>query len=686
MEALFSLIPLILIFPLAGMLINLFFGRLLMPTKESSGPGIVASVAAGASFIVAVIIFIGLLNDPEGAEVPLFTWFNLASDSLLLAIPWRLKVDTLSVVMMLVVAGVGTLIHIYAISYMHGDINEQAHKRGYEGAEAEIFIRRRYARFFTFFNLFIFSMLILVSGNSYLVMFVGWELVGLCSYLLISFWNDDPEKGIANSRAGAKAFIANRIGDFGMLMAIFLIFWSFGTVKFDDVFARASCMMSESQEACLAEDATTYPLKREEEEHASAFGSVLARLSVSGINAEEGPFDTPLKVGPITLTLTVAATLITLFLLLGATGKSAQIPLFVWLPDAMAGPTPVSALIHAATMVTAGIYMITRSNVLYAMAPASANVVAIIGGLTAIVAATIAVAQFDIKKVLAYSTISQLGFMIAAVGLGGYIAGMFHLVTHAFFKALLFLSSGSVIHGMEHGHHHTSHGHAAHGFDPQDMRNMGGLRKHMPTTTWVYIVGSLALAGIFPLAGFWSKDEILLDASLNNTLVYVLLTVAAFFTAFYMGRQVLMVFFGSERTEAARHAHESDRVMTTPLVILAILSIIGGAMNLPFSGFHNLAHWLEESVLHAHAGDFNPVVALISTGLALLAIALSWLIYGRNPLKEGEKDPLTATGVVWTFLANRWYWDDLYEAVIIRPFEKFARFIALKWQGKTCIN
>jgi NADH-quinone oxidoreductase subunit L len=448
-----------------------------------------------------------------------------------------------------------------------------------------------------------------------------------------------------------------------MLIAMFLIFWTFGALQFDDVFARAECMQDASQAECLVVDAG---------ESAEVEGAH------EGEEAHAGAADlsTPITLGSLSLTLGLVVTLITLFLLLGATGKSAQIPLFVWLPDAMAGPTPVSALIHAATMVTAGIYMITRSNVLFAMAPVSSTVVAVIGGLTALVAATIAVGQFDIKRVLAYSTISQLGFMIAAVGLGGYVAGIFHLATHSFFKALLFLSAGSVIHGMEHGHHTVTHGHEEHPFDPQDMRNMGGLSKHMPTTTWVYIAGALALAGLPPLAGFWSKDEILLDASLNNRLVYILLTIAAFFTAFYMGRQVFMVFFGEGRTQAAQHAHESPPLMTTPLVVLAVLAVIGGVMNLPFGGFHQLGHWLEESVAHAHVGSFNVVVAAISSVLALIAIGLSYLVYGRRPLAEGQPDPLAATGPVFTFLNHKWYWDEFYALVFIQPYKRMGRFLA----------
>jgi len=367
-------------------------------------------------------------------------------------------------------------------------------------------------------------------------------------------------------------------------------------------------------------------------------------------------------------------------MLVGVAGKSAQIPLYVWLPDAMAGPTPVSALIHAATMVTAGVYLVTRSAPLYTLVPQAQFVVATVGAMTALFAATIAVGQYDIKKVLAYSTISQLGFMVAAVGMGAYVAGMFHLVTHAFFKALLFLSAGSVLLGLERGHHHLAH-HGGHGdheeevFDPGDMRNMGGLRKTMPVTFWVYMAGTLALSGIFPFAGFWSKDEILADASAEGyTLVYWLLAIAAFFTAFYMGRQIWMVFFGQARHEAAAHAEESPKVMTIPLMVLAVLSVVGGALNLP--GLHTFTGWLEHTI-NVHPGEFNFQVAITSTVLALLAIFISWLIYGRNPLKQGQPDPLKKPlGFLFTGMENKWFVDEGYWAVFVDRYVDLAKFLA----------
>jgi NADH-quinone oxidoreductase subunit L len=498
--------------------------------------------------------------------------------------------------MMLVVTGVGTLIHIYAIGYMRGD--------------------PRYPRFFVYMNLFLVAMLALVTADNYLVMFAGWEGVGLCSYLLIGFWFDKGEGvGWKNSNAARKAFIVNRIGDFGLMMALFLLFWTFGTLDFGPIF--------EGAETTLAAGA------------------------------------------PVAL-------LIAFFLLLGATGKSAQIPLFVWLPDAMAGPTPVSALIHAATMVTAGIYLVARSHVLFALAPGVQALVTLIGALTALFAATVAAGQWDIKRVLAYSTISQLGFMIAAVGLGAYVAALFHLITHAFFKALLFLSAGSVIHGVEHGQHHA---HSEEAVDAQDMRVMGGLRARMPLTFWVYVVGAAALAGIPPLSGFFSKDEILLVALQGNTLAYVLLTAAAFCTAFYMGRQVWLVFFGQARTEAAAQAVESQRVMTAPLIVLAVLAVVGGALNLP--GGHTLATWLSHTLGEVEAEEFSLTVAGISVALALLGILLAYLVYRREPVRKGGTDPLARPlGRLYRAIDRRWWIDEVYARYLVRPFQKFGQRLA----------
>jgi NADH-quinone oxidoreductase subunit L len=622
----FNLVPLIVFLPVVGLLINIIIGGRL----SEKAIGTIASSAAGLAFVISVLQAVSLVGHPEGTVVQLAEWIRIGD----LNLRWAFQVDTLSVTMMLVVSGVGTLIHIYAIGYMHEDVRHHGDPS-------------RFRRFFVFMNLFIAAMMVLVSGSSYLMLFVGWEGVGLCSYLLIGFWYDKGKDGIGNAMAAKKAFVTNRVGDFGFLIAAFIMFGVFRTFDFDKVFQQAP------------EIATVFP------------GAIL---------------------------------LITLFMLLGVAGKSAQIPLYVWLPDAMAGPTPVSALIHAATMVTAGVYLVARSHALYVLVPMAQNTVALVGAGTALFAATIAVGQFDIKKVLAYSTISQLGFMVAAVGMGAFTAGVFHLVTHSFFKALLFLSSGSVIQGMERGEHHVAHdprlkktlkGHGHH-FDPQDMRNMGGLRTRMKTTFWVYLIGALALAGIAPLAGFWSKDEILLEASHLNSTVYILLTIAAFFTAFYMGRQIWMVFFGEPRTEPAAHAEESPAVMTVPLIILAALSLFGGALNLP--GIHTFGHWLEHTIqieeavkevtvgeaAAAAASGFDIKVAAISTVLALIAIAISYWLYMRRtqelqalPAAKRPDDPLRAyLGPIFTVFENKYWVDELYWAVILNPYGALSRFLA----------
>ena len=606
MEA-FNLVPWIVFFPVIGLVLNAAVGR----RVGERGSALIAIGAAAGALVISVLQFLSLIAHPQGAVINLADWIHIGT----LQVPWAFRVDTLSVTMMLVVSVVGTLIHIYAAGYMHYDVR-------YKEDTAS------YARFFVYMNLFIAAMMILVSGDSYLTLFVGWEGVGLCSFLLIGFWyarNPDSRHGTLNAQAGKKAFVANRIGDLGILLAMFMIFWAFGSLSFDAVLPHA--------------------------EAAAPWVIVL----------------------------------ITLAMLLGVTGKSAQLPLYVWLPDAMAGPTPVSALIHAATMVTAGVYLVARSAPLFSAVPAAQTTVALVGGLTALFAATIAVGQSDIKKVLAYSTISQLGFMVAAVGLGAYVAGMFHLVTHAFFKALLFLGSGSVILALERAHHPLDgkHDHAsppaahAEHFDPQDMRIMGGLRKQIPLTFWVYLVGALALSGLPPLAGFFSKDEILADALQANPLVYVLLTLAAFLTAFYMGRQVLLVFFGKPRSHAAEKAVESPRVITSPLIALAALSVFGGLINLP--GLHSFTSWLEHTLGHelAHATEFNVIVALLSTLLALGAIYLAWTLYGRNPLKEHQADPLQARlGAVFTGMQNKWLVDEFYAWLIIRPYQRLAAFLA----------
>lgn len=678
----FGLAPLLLVFPFIGVLFNGLVGRRFVVANRATGEkwsGWFASIMSLSAFLVAVLLFFSLQSNGFHAEtVRLFDWISIPSQDVL--VPWALQVDTLSVTMMLVVTGVGSLIHIYAIGYMHGDPN--------------------FSRFFAYFSLFIFFMLILVSGNNYLVMFVGWEGVGLCSYLLISFWWDrtDENGEPMNANAGRKAFVTNRVGDFGVVLAMILLFWTFGTLTYNEVFVGAIEMFE------------------------------------AGEMVHFGLFSAPIG---------VVLTAVTVLFLLGVAGKSAQLPLYIWLPDAMAGPTPVSALIHAATMVTAGIYLIVRSNVLYELAReagpvifgimSSPDLVAYVGAATALIAGFIAFTQFDIKKVLAYSTVSQLGFMVAAAGTGAYVAAMFHLVTHAFFKALLFMSAGSVIHGMEHGHHHV-HEHSDHhdedddGFDPQDMRFMGGIRKRMPITFIVFTVGALALAGFAPFAGFWSKDEILAHGEANFIGVYIALLIAALGTAFYVGRQLKMVFFAKPRHAAAEHAQESPPLMTGPLIVLAILTAIGGLLNLPFltksladinenhstGVWLGLESWLEHSVLvfeYTEEGIIHlphtPIVlslevALTSTLLAVLALTAAFLVYRRRPESATDRDPLQRTPIWWfavlplnTFVMDwlrplfnrlsKWlafkldwaFWHDFVHENIIRDmFVSFADFLS----------
>jgi NADH-quinone oxidoreductase subunit L len=591
----FPLIPWAVFIPLIGLGINLFFGRYL-GEKVS---GWLASLAAGLSFALSAWIAVVLAANPAPLVATLAPWFSIG----MFQVQWAFRIDTLSVLMMLVVTGVGTLIHVYSIGYMHDDVR-------HNGDPA------RYPRFFVYLNLFIAAMLVLVTANNYLMLFVGWEGVGLCSYLLIGFWYEKGAEGLGNARAAKKAFLVNRIGDFGLLIALFLLFGAFGSLDFDIIFGQVS---------------------------------------------------------QVSQTLVLA---VTLFMLLAVAGKSAQLPLYVWLPDAMAGPTPVSALIHAATMVTAGVYLIARSQALFVAAPVAGQVTAWLGALTALFAATIAVGQNDIKKVLAYSTISQLGFMVAAVGMGAVVAGMFHLATHAFFKALLFLGAGSVILGMERGH---EAGHAEgheDNFDPQDMRNMGGLFRRMPVTASVYCIAALSLAGIVPLAGFFSKDEILAFAQQGNFAIYIVLAVAAFLTAFYITRQVAMVFFGKPRSEPASAATESGSLILVPLVILAALTLLGGEINLP--GSVPLEHWLSHTLTQMNTVEFSLSVAAISTLIALAGIGAAWLMYGRKPLAAVQaRDPLDVN-LHWLFLGmqHKWWVDEIYGFLFVKPYTWTAGFLA----------
>jgi NADH-quinone oxidoreductase subunit L len=594
-----NLVWLVPALPLLGFLLN---GALAL--TKSRTKALVSVFGVGsllASFAVAVLVVRALAQAHPEAPVVFQYWSWIPVGHL--QVSYALQVDALSAVMMLVVTGVGSLIHIFSVGYMHED----------EG----------YARYFAYLNLFVFFMLTLVLGANFPVTFVGWEGVGLCSYLLIGFWFSEK----LNADAGKKAFIMNRIGDFGFLVAMFLIWQHTGSLDYTAVFAKAP-------------------------------GALVAGGST--------------------------VTAITLFLFLGCTGKSAQIPLYTWLPDAMAGPTPVSALIHAATMVTAGVFLVARSNVLFALAPTSQAVVAGVGALTALFAATIALKQWDIKKVLAYSTISQLGYMFLGVGTGAMAAGIFHLATHAFFKALLFLGSGSVIHAMHHAYHAT-HSHE----DAQDMRNMGGLRRCLPWTAGLMWIATLAIAGIPPFSGFFSKDAILGAAFARGTvqpawyLFWGFGLLAALLTAFYMTRLMLYTFHGPNRTGAREetHLHEAPWVMTGPLVVLGVLSLAGGLLNLPelVGGHAWLEHWLEP-VTQAGAVLMPAPVLSHSTEWTLIAIAvavgLAGIIGAVRLLDLSALVPASAAPAEAGFgriLWKKWYVDELYDAVIVQPLLWISR-------------
>jgi len=568
--------------PLFGAIV-LGLGGASLQRRLGKGPvGWIACGTVALSFLVSVVAFAKLVGmEPEQRYLlaRLFPWIHVGS----LNVDVAFAVDPLSAVMILVVTGIGGLIHLYATGYMHED--------------------PAFWRFFAYLNLFTFAMLTLVLGDSLLLMFVGWEGVGFCSWGLIGFWH----KELANTTAGNKAFIVNRIGDFGFVLGIFLLFWTLHTVGFRELREQAH---------------------------------VLEGVMFWGV--------------PV-------ATLATLFLFVGATGKSAQIPLYVWLPDAMAGPTPVSALIHAATMVTAGVYMIGRLSFLFAMAPGTLAVVATIGAATALLAATIALAQNDIKRVLAYSTVSQLGYMFLAMGVGAYAAGIFHLMTHAFFKACLFLGSGSVIHAMG---------------GEQDMRKMGGLRKHLPATSTTFIVATLAIAGIPPLAGFFSKDEILWQAfATDHKALWAVGLLVAGLTAFYMFRQVFMVFFGECRAdhETQHHLHESPAVMTLPLWILMGGSIVAGLLWIPHI-FLPFEHWLEPVMAHQGAAHAEAATAgvgaelglmLLSVAVAVSGIGLAYLMYYRRSIRP-ETFSEALGGVPYRAVLNKYWVDELYGLVFVR--------------------
>ena len=564
-----SLALVLVLAPFVGFLLNVFFGKQLGKT----GSGVLGTLAVVTSFAVSVLFFIDLQSTGKSSSIQLFDWIQLQS----ISIHFGLLFDQLSILWLLFVTGIGSLIHLYSISYMHED--ENMHK------------------FFAYLNLFVFFMITLVVGSNLVVMFIGWEGVGLCSYLLIGFWHSNQDY----NDAAKKAFIMNRIGDLGLLIGIFIL------------------------------------------------GSLFSTLDFAGLQ-------TALSGGTPSTLLSIAA----LALFIGACGKSAQIPLYTWLPDAMAGPTPVSALIHAATMVTAGIFMVTRMHFLFDLTPEVQTVIAIVGAVTALLAATIGLFQNDIKKVLAYSTVSQLGLMFLALGLGAYQVAVFHVITHAFFKACLFLGSGSVIHAL-HGE--------------QDMRKMGGLKKVMPITFMTMLVSSLAIAGIFPLAGFWSKDEILLTAFHHNIALWVVGSVASIMTAFYMFRLMYLTFFTSFRgtAEQEKHLHESPALITFPLIVLAILAAIGGAINLPGSTWLN--HYLAPLFQTEEAEH-----ALGSLEYGLMGVALAGGVFGilwarrqfitQKSLPKADEQMEGFTKVVY----HKYYVDEAYMRLIVNPINSASRF------------
>lgn len=609
-----DLVPYLIGLPLLGFLINGILG-LSSPAwrKQKSLIGYIATISVFVPFVISVLLFSGMTADSSASVYKLFTWIQAGSFTSDIA--WR--VDQLSIIMALVVTGVGTLIHLYSMGYMKED----------EG----------YWKFFAYLNLFIFAMMNLVMGNNLLLLFLGWEGVGVCSYLLIGFWYGD----MAKSSAAKKAFVYNRIGDFAFLIGMFLIFRYVGSIEYDAIFSSLHLI----------------------------------------------PGDVAFWIG--------------LLMFIGATGKSAQIPLFVWLPDAMAGPTPVSALIHAATMVTSGIYLISRMSSLYVLSPEAMLIVAVIGGLTAIVAATIAMTQHDIKRVLAYSTVSQLGFMFLALGSGGFIAAMFHVVTHAFFKACLFLGSGSVIHAMHHVEHELDH-HGKHvHFDPQDMRFMGGLKEYLPQTYKTFLIATIAIAGIPPLAGFFSKDEILamvVNAGVASYqpiyfALWAMAMLTAFMTAFYMFRLTFATFHGSfklpqkfaEAKGAEKYLHESPWNMTLPLWILAVLSVLGGFMGFPdfiietFKGgtaHVNWLHgWLIGNVAEADlilAKSLKWGILAFSVIVASSASYIAYKMYTNDKAEASDALLQSKFGSMYKVWSDKYRFDEAYEGYVSEPIVRVS--------------
>lgn len=593
-------LPFILLLPLAGFLVNGLLGKKIGSEKTI---GAIGTGAIAIPFILALLLFFDMLGTPaesRATDITLLSWISTGDFS----VDFAYRIDQLSIIFLLIITGVGSLIHLYSIGYMHGD--------------------RSFYRFFSYLNLFIFMMLNLVLADNFLVTFLGWEGVGLCSFLLIGFWYDRDFEGVGIKTTGdaaKKAFVMNRIGDLGMLIGMFILFSHAGSLKYGVIESSAASMSPE------------------------------------------------------------LLTLATLCLFLGACGKSAQIPLGVWLPDAMAGPTPVSALIHAATMVTAGVYLVARNATIFAMSETTMAVIAGIAVTTALIAATIGLVQNDIKKVLAYSTVSQLGFMFIALGVGAWTAAIFHVMTHAFFKALLFLGSGSVIHGMH---------------EEQDMQKMGGLKKHMPSTAITYFIGTLAIAGIPFFSGFFSKDEILASAFAGgNAVLWGFGALAAFFTAIYMFRSYYLTFKGEERFDPERvHPHESPATMTMPLWILAVLATIAGFFGIPavIEHAHLLHMWLEPVFAGATAQMAAPhpshTLEWILMGSSVAIAAAGWLLARRWFLTHPEKADALAHrySFLHKLLWNKWYVDEAYNAGVVRPTWAASKEVLLKGVDKGMID
>jgi NADH-quinone oxidoreductase subunit L len=596
-----QLIYLTVLLPFLGFLFNGLIGRKI---KNEKIIGIIGSGTIGISFLIVLGAFFQTLSLPVEQRqtiVNLFSWIQAGGLNVNIAY----QVDQLSLVMALIVTGVGFIIHVYSIGYMHGD--------------------KSFWRFFAYLNLFIFAMMNLILGDNFVLLFLGWEGVGLCSYLLIGFWYDRKFEKSTTSDAAKKAFIVNRIGDFGFLLGMFLIYLTFGSLNFNAVFANAAAI----------------------------------NIPVATMN------------------------FIAIFLFIGATGKSAQIPLYIWLPDAMAGPTPVSALIHAATMVTAGVYMVARCSIIFASAPAILTVVAVVGVLTALFAATIGLVQNDIKKVLAYSTISQLGYMFLAMGVGAFTSGIFHVMTHAFFKALLFLGAGSIIHGMH---------------DDQNIQNYGGLKKYMPKTFITFLIAALAISGIPPLSGFFSKDDILWYAFANGNIFYWFAgALTALLTAFYMFRLVYLTFYGKERFGHEKHPHESPKLMTIPLIILAVLSAIGGFIGIPaiFSGEHGnlFENWLEPIFSNANAKLATFGVQSHTTEILLMTItvvgAVCSILYARYLYLQKTELPAIYSKKfrgLYNLLLNKYFVDEVYDATVVNPIVKGSEKVLWKFTDNFVID